>query len=98
MLKWAKADRKRKDYKMLKPPKECYEDFGADLDGCSRQENEGCGGCRCLVESGKSIARSNVDAEVKPATCGQCNVFPDLGQLLKFLMDKIIEDDFCGEL
>jgi hypothetical protein len=29
-------------------PKECYEQFGKDLDGCSRQQNEGCTGCRCL--------------------------------------------------
>jgi hypothetical protein len=33
-----------------KVPNECYEDYGADLDGCSRQENEGCKGCRCLIE------------------------------------------------
>jgi hypothetical protein len=26
-------------------PEECYEDFGSDLDGCSTQENEGCGRC-----------------------------------------------------
>ena len=28
-----------------KVPKECYEEFGQDLDGCSTQENEGCGRC-----------------------------------------------------
>lgn len=27
-------------------PKECYEQFGPDLDGCSTQENEGCGRCK----------------------------------------------------
>jgi hypothetical protein len=26
-------------------PLECYEQFGQDLDGCSTQENEGCGRC-----------------------------------------------------
>ncbi|XFO65399.1 hypothetical protein SPSIL_015090 [Sporomusa silvacetica DSM 10669] len=26
-------------------PKECYKDFGSDLDGCSTQENEGCARC-----------------------------------------------------
>ena len=26
-------------------PKECYEKFGLDLDGCSTQEEEGCGRC-----------------------------------------------------
>jgi hypothetical protein len=31
--------------------KECYEEFGLDLDGCSRQQNEGCKGCRCATET-----------------------------------------------
>ena len=26
-------------------PKECYEEYGQDLDGCSTQEREGCGSC-----------------------------------------------------
>jgi hypothetical protein len=26
-------------------PNGCYINYGADLDGCSRQENEGCAGC-----------------------------------------------------
>lgn len=30
--------------------KECYIEFGQDLDGCSRQQNEGCYGCRCSKE------------------------------------------------
>lgn len=29
-------------------PKECYEEFGQDLDGCSRQELGGCKGCFML--------------------------------------------------
>ena len=29
---------------------ECYKEFGSDLDGCSRQENEGCNGCGCCKE------------------------------------------------
>ena len=29
-----------------KIPEQCYKDFGQDLDGCSRQENGGCKGCR----------------------------------------------------
>ncbi len=41
--------------KHLHPPKECFKDFGRDLDGCSRQENEGCNGCRCLVFDSDSI-------------------------------------------
>lgn len=28
-----------------KASKECYEKYGQDLDGCSTQENEGCGRC-----------------------------------------------------
>jgi hypothetical protein len=35
---------------MVIVPKECYEEYGTDLDGCSRQENEGCKGCRCAKE------------------------------------------------
>lgn len=31
-------------------PLECYKEFGSDLDGCSRQENQGCKGCRCLIK------------------------------------------------
>lgn len=27
-------------------PKECYEEYGPDLDGCSTQESEGCGRCK----------------------------------------------------
>jgi hypothetical protein len=26
-------------------PNQCYLNYGRDLDGCSRQENEGCRGC-----------------------------------------------------
>lgn len=29
------------------PNDECLRSFGADLDGCSRQELEGCKGCKC---------------------------------------------------
>lgn len=29
----------------IKVPKECYEKFGQDLDGCSTQSSEGCGRC-----------------------------------------------------
>jgi len=35
-----------------KVPEECYEEFGSDLDGCSRQENQGCKGCNCLIKEG----------------------------------------------
>lgn len=33
---------------------QCYIEFGRDLDGCSRQQNEGCNGCRCtkMVKEG----------------------------------------------
>lgn len=31
-----------------KVPQQCYKEYGQDLDGCSRQENESCNGCRCL--------------------------------------------------
>lgn len=34
--------------KEKKVPKCCYEEFGNDLDGCSRQSSQGCGGCPCL--------------------------------------------------
>lgn len=35
---------------MLRIDEECYREFGQDLDGCSRQENKGCRGCRCAKE------------------------------------------------
>ena len=31
-------------------PDECYEKYGTDLDGCSTQQNEGCGRCKCKDE------------------------------------------------
>ena len=31
-------------------PKECYEEYGSDLDSCSTQQNEGCGRCRLAKE------------------------------------------------
>lgn len=31
--------------KVVKANEECYEMFGKDLDGCSTQQNEGCGRC-----------------------------------------------------
>ena len=37
----AGGERKR----MIKVPDECYHEYGADLDGCSTQEREGCGSC-----------------------------------------------------
>ena len=33
-------------------PKECFEQYGQDLDGCSTQENEGCSRCRLFNGSG----------------------------------------------
>jgi|BioPla2DNA2_1021312.scaffolds.fasta_scaffold189133_2 hypothetical protein len=36
------------ELKEKKVPKCCYEEFGNDLDGCSRQSSQGCGGCICL--------------------------------------------------
>lgn len=38
-------------------PTKCYEDFGVDLDGCSRQENEGCNGCKCQIEQDTPITK-----------------------------------------
>ncbi|TCL39966.1 hypothetical protein EV210_101164 [Anaerospora hongkongensis] len=32
----------------FKPEEGCYSEFGVDLSGCSRQENQGCGGCKCF--------------------------------------------------
>ena len=32
-------------FNVKKVPKECYEEFGKDLDSCSTQENEGCRRC-----------------------------------------------------
>lgn len=39
---------KNNDYRdtvFPKAPKECYEQYGQDLDGCSTQEEHGCKGC-----------------------------------------------------
>jgi len=36
--------------KRMRPPAKCYEDFGADLDGCSGQQDGGCQDCICLEE------------------------------------------------
>ena len=36
-------------------PKECYEKYGPDLDGCSTQENEGCHYCRLAKRETKPI-------------------------------------------
>jgi len=33
-------------------PEECYKEYGSDLDSCSRQENQGCKGCICLIKVG----------------------------------------------
>jgi nucleoside 2-deoxyribosyltransferase len=43
-------------------PESCYKEFGSDLDSCSRQESQGCQGCRVLREakSGKLQAVSHV--------------------------------------
>lgn len=45
-------------------PKECYEEFGADLDGCSTQENEGCGRCK--------LANTPVRPNAEGMKCGIC--------------------------
>ena len=47
--------------------KECYEEYGSDLDGCSRQENGGCTGCGCAKEIlTNREAHEEVADEVKP--------------------------------
>lgn len=40
-----------------KVPDECYEQFGADLDGCSTQEREGCGSCHYRKNLGENPER-----------------------------------------
>lgn len=35
---------------IVKASKECYRMFGSDLDGCSTQENEGCGRCPASIK------------------------------------------------
>jgi NTP pyrophosphatase (non-canonical NTP hydrolase) len=40
----------------MKIPKECYEEYGKDLDGCSTQELEGCG--RCILANPKVVSRA----------------------------------------
>ena len=37
-------------------PNGCYVNYGADLDGCSRQENQGCNGC-ILYRGGEDVDR-----------------------------------------
>ena len=37
-------------------PKECYEQYGKDLDGCSTQSNEGCGRCSLNKNEGMNPA------------------------------------------
>jgi len=39
-------------------PKECYEEYGADLDGCSTQEREGCGSCHCFLSQAKEATNA----------------------------------------
>jgi hypothetical protein len=40
---------KEAEYIEYRVPRQCHEEFGQDLDGCSRQENQGCKGCKCLI-------------------------------------------------
>ncbi len=40
----------------MKIPKECYEEYGKDLDGCSTQELESCG--RCILANPKVVSRA----------------------------------------
>lgn len=35
---------------VVKAPNSCREEFGADLDGCSTQSNEGCGRCHLAIK------------------------------------------------
>ena len=42
-------------------PKDCYEDYGNDLDGCSRQSSQGCKGCS--YRDRKELERNNVKSE-----------------------------------
>ena len=44
-----KQAHKEAEYIEYRVPRQCYEEFGQDLDGCSRQENQGCKGCKCLI-------------------------------------------------
>lgn len=40
----------------MKIPKECYEEYGKDLDSCSTQELKGCG--RCILANPKVVSRA----------------------------------------
>jgi hypothetical protein len=45
MANWMRIIPKIKLSNEKKRPKEYYEEYGQDLDGCRTQENEGCGRC-----------------------------------------------------
>jgi hypothetical protein len=52
------------EYKMI--PKECYEEYGKDLDGCSTQSSEGCGRCslnKNEVNMSKELFKTNLYIE-----------------------------------
>ena len=49
-------------YRLEEPvtvPGSCYKEFGSDLDSCSRQESQGCQGCRVLREAKIDEATGN---------------------------------------
>jgi len=50
-------------------PKECFEQYGRDLDGCSTQENEGCSRCRLFNGSGEE---PEIVGVMFPAECDEC--------------------------
>lgn len=40
--------------------KQCYEDYGQDLDGCSTQQSEGCGRCHLAKAKLNKLGKENV--------------------------------------
>ena len=75
---------------MIKIPAECYKEFGADLDGCSTQEREGCGACHLAKRKPTNAdkIRGMSDTELAEWICG---VYDDDESAGKFINGILIE-------
>lgn len=54
-------------------PRDCYEQFGADLDGCSTQQNEGCGRCHLVKTCDNCLNYKDSRSDEKDSHCALCH-------------------------
>ena len=77
-------------------PEECRKEFGSDLDGCSTQENEGCGRCKLQKPYIKTLEGKHYISEGDYIVTGvRSERYPVRAEIFKETYEAIHPCDYC---